>query len=371
MTNIASGRKMTIWAIVVLMLVVACINGVAAPGDAKLGEQARRAIGQWPAAQQADQGWEWVRILVFLVQIALGEQGFDPGKPDGLMGPNTMTALLSWRGEKGAPIADGLEPSWDIADIVAQLLHVTLEGMGLSPGPRDQILGRESTAALERWDDTFTWGAISMDIGAHEVARKTVMEGFGQAPPSNAEMPALTQNRASSGSDEFAAAPKTNNDLDHKCVKVAWTGDSPNCSVYLGIPGKCIWVIDVHNACGYPVIVHFLRDRKDGRGPRWITGVAGASGFVFEARSYGPSGFGDWTRTEMPEHSAPPGIQYCVHKWDPRVRAPYIEYFRDPQVKDRFRRWYRNDFRDGRDSTEVDRNTSGDYAPNTRCLATY
>lgn len=191
-----STRKTIAWAIVVLMLAVPCINGVAAPGDARLGEQARRAIGQWPAAQQADQGWEWVRILVFLVQIALSTQGFDPGKPDGLMGPNTMMALLAWRSEKGEPRAIGRSPSWGIADIVAQLLHVTLETMGLSPGPRDQVLGRESTAALERWDGTFIWGAISMDIGAPDVARKMVMENFGQSPSSDVEKPATAPQAA-------------------------------------------------------------------------------------------------------------------------------------------------------------------------------
>ncbi len=226
MTSIASGRNMTIWAIVVLMLAVACLNGVAAPGDARLGEQAHRAIDQWPAAQQADQGWEWVRILVFLVQIALSEQGFDPGKPDGLMGPNTMTALLAWRGEKGEPLVAGSKPSWDIADIVAQLLHVTLEAMGLSPGPRDEILGRESTAALQRWDDTFTWGAISMDIGAHEVARKTVMEGFGQAPSSDAEEARKDHSPDADVGQDRTAGGNSGEDASH-CVQISWGKRSP------------------------------------------------------------------------------------------------------------------------------------------------
>lgn len=80
-----STRKAIAWAILVLMLAVACIDGVATPGDGKLGEQAHRAISQWPAAQQTDQDWEWVRILVYFVQIALSAQGLDPGKPDGLI----------------------------------------------------------------------------------------------------------------------------------------------------------------------------------------------------------------------------------------------------------------------------------------------
>ena len=189
-------RKAIAWAILVLMLAAACFAVDAAPGDGKLGEQARRAIAQWPAAQQADEDWEWVRILVCLVQIALGAQGFDPGKPDGLMGPNTMMALLAWRGERGEPVAVGLNPSLGIADIVAQLLHVALETMGLSPGPRDQVLGRESTAALERWSSTFTWGALSLDIGAPDVARKTVMQDFGQSLPSDMREPAAAREAA-------------------------------------------------------------------------------------------------------------------------------------------------------------------------------
>ena len=202
------------------------------PSDDKLGEEASRAISQWPAAQQAEQGWEWVRILVFLVQIALSAQGFDPGKPDGLMGPNTMMALLAWRVEKGEPIATVLEPSRGIADIVAQLLHVTLETMGLSPGPRDQILGQLSVAALKHWQSTFLWGALSMDIGAHKVARKTVMESFGQTPSSDAEETRQNgppdskeakkdrSHDADEGQDR-AAGDNSGKDAGH-CVKFAW-----------------------------------------------------------------------------------------------------------------------------------------------------
>ena len=91
-------RKSIASAILVLMLAAPCFDVVARPVHGVLGEQARRAVDQWPAAQQADKNWEWLRTFVYLVQIALDAQGFDPGKPDGLMGPNTMMALLEWRG---------------------------------------------------------------------------------------------------------------------------------------------------------------------------------------------------------------------------------------------------------------------------------
>ena len=61
-----------------------------------LGPAARNAVNRWPAAQQADPAWEWAKILVFLVQNALAVQGFDAGKPDGVMGPKTMISLVEW-----------------------------------------------------------------------------------------------------------------------------------------------------------------------------------------------------------------------------------------------------------------------------------
>ena len=191
-----SARKAIAWATLVLLLAAPCFDVVARPVHGILGEQARRAIDQWPAAQQADKSWEWLRTLVYLVQIALVAQGFDPGKSDGLMGPNTMMALLEWRKKNGKLIAPGLDPSRGIADIVAQLLHEALATMGLSPGPRDQILGWRATSALEDWSSTFHWGALSMDIGAHRVAREQVMEDFGQAPLSEAEKPAAAPQAA-------------------------------------------------------------------------------------------------------------------------------------------------------------------------------
>ena len=68
--------------------------------------------------------------------------------------------------------------------------------MGLSPGPRDQVLGSRATSGLEDWGPTFRSAARNMDIGAHRLAREQVMEGFGQAPLSEAEKPAAAPQAA-------------------------------------------------------------------------------------------------------------------------------------------------------------------------------
>ena len=79
----------------------------------KLGEDVSRAASRWPAADKANPAWEWARVLVFLMQSALIVQGHDPGKPDWLMGPNTMLALLAWSAASG--------PSWDGSDEMSYL----------------------------------------------------------------------------------------------------------------------------------------------------------------------------------------------------------------------------------------------------------
>ena len=104
--------------------------------------------------QRADPAWEWAKILVFLIQTAVAVQGFDVGKPDGVMGPKTMMALVKWYKRNRKP---GL-PS--IAKAVAHLLHDTLTAIGLAPGPRDGILGWQSKTTLAPWDITFGHAVI-------------------------------------------------------------------------------------------------------------------------------------------------------------------------------------------------------------------
>ena len=146
----------------------------------KLGVDASRAVNRWPAAQKADPAWDWVRVLVFLVQSALIVQGHDPGKPDGLMGPKTMLALLAWSAASG-PSWDGNDERsylWGLDGNVAHLLHGTLEALSLSPGSEDRFLGRESVAALERWDGTFRRAGMFMRF-SEEAGRDIVMNELG------------------------------------------------------------------------------------------------------------------------------------------------------------------------------------------------
>ena len=80
-------------------------------------------------------------------QSTLIVQGHDPGKPDGLMGPKTMLALLAWSAASG-PSWDGNDERsyrWGLDGNVAHLLHGTLEVLELSPRPQDRFLRRENT----------------------------------------------------------------------------------------------------------------------------------------------------------------------------------------------------------------------------------
>ena len=100
---------------------------------------AGRSVG-WPAAQKADPAWDWARVLVFLVQSALIVQGHDPGKPDGLMGPKTMLALLAWSAASGPSWDEDGDSSkayrWGLDGNVAHLLHGTLEARVCHRGRR-------------------------------------------------------------------------------------------------------------------------------------------------------------------------------------------------------------------------------------------
>ena len=162
----------------------------------KLGKNAGKAIGQWPAAKKADQNWEWDRIFVFLIQSALAAQGFDPGKPDGVMGPNTMMALIAWHGKGNEHLLEGLIPT------VARLLYETLRAVGLSPGPLDEILGSESVAALREWDEVYSSarvasingvdavtikGTITQDLAKSTSPRDKKLVAAKKAPPPRAE----------------------------------------------------------------------------------------------------------------------------------------------------------------------------------------
>ena len=188
-----------------------------------LGEAASKAVSQWPAAQKADPPWEWVRVLVFLAQLALVEQGYDPGGPDGMMGPNTMMALLRWHAQSGEPLWIGLVTT------VAYLLHGTLEAKGLEPGPREQFLGPQSKAALARWDGIFRTGATNVAIlGADaELTRDMVRTGFGQGPSPDTE-----ETGSQSTAESTSIGSPGTGQSEHDCLKVSWHEESPHCFDY-------------------------------------------------------------------------------------------------------------------------------------------
>ena len=210
----------------------------------KLGEDAGRAVNRWPAAQKADPAWDWVRVLVFLVQSALIVQGHDPGKPDGLMGPKTMLALLAWSAASG-PSWDGNDERsyrWGLDGNVAHLLHGTLEALRLAPGPKDRFLGRESAKALERWDGTFRRAGMFMRF-SKDVGKHVVLESFDQSPSSDMEEPPVSENAADNNTEwETSRQRKSAN----HCVKIV------RCPNRHGVLGNCI-----RNRCGNPIRVAF------------------------------------------------------------------------------------------------------------------
>ena len=195
----------------------------------KLGEDASRAVNRWPAAQGADEpSWEWARVLVFLVQAALIAQGHDPGRPDGLMGPKTMLAMVAWSAASG--------PAWDgssemsyvrgLADNVAHLLHGTLQTLGLSPGPWDRFLGWESVAALERWDGTFRRAGVFISID-EDFGRHVLMDELGVSGPTGTgqtaeRFTAQTQHRVQPGQESWDECPVDNVYRRHAGRAISW-----------------------------------------------------------------------------------------------------------------------------------------------------
>ena len=227
----------------------------------KLSEDASRAVGRWPAAQKADPAWDWVRVLVFLAQTALIAQGYDPGRPNGVMGPKTMLALIAWSAVSGPPMNGKNEMSyiWGLDGNVAHLLHGTLEAMGLSPGPKNRFLGPESETALKRWDGKFRLAAMMMPI-SKRVGMDIVMNELGAARLDDSEK---TEGRsaAQESTDRSRASGQSNPD----CVKFSWHEKSPLCDKYVAGEGQCRWILIAHNRCGYEVLVYFLGNFGLGR----------------------------------------------------------------------------------------------------------
>ena len=321
-----------------------------------LGQAASNAVSQWPAAQKADPAWEWVRVLVFLAQLALLEQGYDPGRPDGKMGPNTMMALLRWHAQSGEPLWIGL------VNTVAYLLHGTLKAKGLEPGPREQFLGPRSHSALARWDGIFRTGATNVAVfGADaKLTRDWVGRGFGQGPSPDTE-----ETVSQSTAESTSIGSPGNGQSKHDCLKVSWHDPSPYCPDYGHLKGECHWALAVYNTCGYTVIFHVLgnfgtgRDVVDSWGmlveSDWSTRQWGIREVLEAGDTWGvpgrDSGFEYWT---MPE-GIRPEMSYCVNNYDSRVG--HDQYT--------IHEWYKNTprKRETRVADEVAQ------AVNTQCLA--
>ena len=321
-----------------------------------LGQAASKAVSQWPAAQKADPAWEWVRVLVFLAQLALVEQGYDPGRPDGKMGPNTMMALLRWHAQSGEPLWIGL------VNTVAYLLHGTLEAKGLEPGPREQFLGPRSHSALSRWDGIFRTGATNVAVlGADaKLTREWVGRGFGQAPSPDTEE-TVSQSTAESAS----IGSPGNRQSKHECLKVSWQGSSPYCIDYGTAKGMCRWYLGVHNTCGYTVKFHVLgnfgtgRDVYNSRGllveSDWSTRQWGIREVLETGDTWGIPGRGDGFEYWIMPEGIKPEMSYCVNRYEYGVG----------HASDTIHEWYKNKprKRETRVADEVEQ------AVNTQCLA--
>ena len=306
-----------------------------------------------------------MRVLVFLVQTALIVQGHDPGKPDGLMGPKTILALLAWSAASG-PSWDGNDERsyrWGLDGNVAHLLHGTLEALGLSPGPKDRFLGRESVTALERWDGTFRRAGMFMRF-SKDTGRDIVMNELGATGSSDSEE-APGQATARKTTDSSRGRGYT----EYECLKVSWSEAIPVCHSdgYSHVDeGKCIWALDLNNSCSHGVVLHLLIDLKDGKGPLWHI-----SDYLF----YPSEERVDLWHAELPEHIKP-DARHCAHKFDPEIRGTDTDWgvhFLDLSHKDDPKRWYRNDFHNAQGETlywgvAVH---EANIAPNTTCMDTY
>ena len=335
--------------------------------SSKLGKDASRAVNRWPAAQKADPGWDWTRVLVFFVQSALIVQGHDPGKLDGLMGPKTMLALLAWSAASGPSWDEDGDSSkayrWGLDGNVAHLLHGTLEAHGLSPGPEDQFLGPESVKALDRWDGTFRRAGLFMRV-SEDISRNIVMDELGAAGPADSGK-AVGRSMVGKSTDRSPGSGYSK----YECLKISWSEGTPAChSAGYGAAdkGECIWALDLDNSCSHGVVVHLLVDLKDGRGPLW---------HISDYLYYPSKERVDLWRAELPEH-VKPYARYCAHKFDPEVRGSDTDWqthFLDPSHKDDPRRWYRNDYRDAQGNTTHWGKSlaNANFAPNATCMDTY
>ena len=87
--------------VVVVAVVLACGFTVGAPPHGPAFGAAALMAAQDAAAVEAALGLD--RPTRRLIQQGLGNEGFDPGTPDGLFGPRTRDAIRRWQAARGLP----------------------------------------------------------------------------------------------------------------------------------------------------------------------------------------------------------------------------------------------------------------------------
>ena len=181
--------------VVVVAVVLACGFAVGtSPRAPALGAAALMAE-QDAAAVEAALGLD--RPTRRLIQQGLGNEGFDPGTPDGLFGPRTRDAIRRWQAARGLP-ATG---------------HVDSEQAGLLravavPSPVAESAGAPARADCEAWnteeffetatvEDVTACLAAGTDVAARDDTRHTPLHWAAWS----AENPAVLEPLLSAGAD--------------------------------------------------------------------------------------------------------------------------------------------------------------------------
>jgi peptidoglycan hydrolase-like protein with peptidoglycan-binding domain len=89
-------------------------------------------------------------------QRTLALLGFDPGPPDGVLGPRTKAAVTRFQQSQGLTSTGALDAKTRSTLAARQRDHVrkvqrALKDSGYDPGPLDGLLGRQTKTALRRY----------------------------------------------------------------------------------------------------------------------------------------------------------------------------------------------------------------------------
>ena len=128
-------------AVVLLALVVA--TAVLMPSTAPVFGVSAVTAAQDAAAVEAALGLD--RPTRRLIQQGLGNEGFDPGAPDGLFGPRTRAAIRAWQAAGGEPQSGYLDGDQVAALRAAAVVHPVTA----SPEPGDPAPVADTPASLD------------------------------------------------------------------------------------------------------------------------------------------------------------------------------------------------------------------------------